>query len=1029
MKARLLKLMLVPILSMVLGGLVFASTNSDWPANGQQTDPGLAHETSAPNRVDAEAESTLELYGAPDHETIRLDWTVNTTLPVTATWHIDYYTQTASIYTATEPFSVTRSTVLTEHVENRQWYTVTLTATGTSPLLTNTVRVMPTDIFGYLPLVMREEAIPTTNQITQFGITWTFDQECQYGQFANGDYWVVGPVTITSITPASTVFTDGATRHGSMLNPSFPDSSDLEVVKAVQQGYDSRPGSYDPNLNVALGVSPSTPLVVPANNSLVSSVSYDTRPPGVLPYLKTAAVLTVLATPAPEGSFRPPFAGTDKTIRHNISDLDYAKLRRLDPPASAPSLAALEPLFQRPWIDTFSACTVLERAIAPYENMPDYGREFSIRVGDGALALNLNHSDAQKEKLLIYYVQVGLDLYGATTSTAGGRVAWWGGGGHRSGRKLPILFAGWMLDDSAMQTVEAAFAEDMQVYYYDDARLPEDVRGIPGWTGATALFKHAGTDDGVNPSWDGVYEHKAPADWTWDGRLCPGDPPAGRDSDRRGENYRTCCTGHSWVGMALAARLMDLVDVWNKPEFFDYEDRWMQEDMAPLVPVLDAGLSRCGSLSTTDPGIYGRSLAFHRDMWMLYRGFSDTVDPTVPTNVAAAALCSEKIAVTWTRARDNIGGLGYEVYRNGTEVGISYSNQFIDTGLSPQTTYTYTVRGVDSAGNRSAPSAPAWATTREADSQPPSVPGNLRATGVSPIQIVVRWDESTDNVGVDGYHLFRDGAMVLTTAQNWFFDDSRAPDSVHSYTVGAFDADENESGQAGPITATTQSVKPVVVPDGLQGYWRMDETDGEQVYDSSGKDRHGLVCDGAIRVVGKQAGAFGFDGIDDHVAVQGGGFDIPTTDQYSVAAWVWISETATTRQTIVARGDGAPISLFVETDGRLGARIRTSGPAATFYSTDPLEITHWHHVAATYQNGAFKLYVNGVEDVSEACTGAPSVFTIYLTIGSAVGSGYPAAGGQYFHGMIDDVRIYNRVLTSSEVATLFSYVEPDEGLE
>jgi len=880
----------------------------------------------------------------------------------------------------------------------------------------------------YLPLVLQShsQTAPTTDQINQFGITWTFDREYDYGQFANGDYWVVGPVTITSITPASAQFPDGSTRHGSMLNPAFPDSSDLDVVKAVNQGYDSRPGGYDPSLNVALGVSPSTPLHIPANNSLVSSESYATRPSGVRVYLKTAAVLTVLAAPAPEGSFRPPFSGTDKRIRHNKSDLDYAKLRRLAPPASAPSLAELEPLFQRPWIDTFSSSFALEQHVSPDENMPDYGREFSIRVGNGALALNLDYTNAQKETLLIYYVQVGLDLYGVATATDGGRIAWYGGGGHRSGRKLPILFAGWLLDDSDMQNVQAAFAEDMQIYYYDDPRLPPEAQGIPGWTGATVLFKHAGTADGVTPSWDGLYEHKPPSEWTWDGRGCPGDPSSGGNSDKRSEAYRTCCTGYAWVGMALAARLMGMTEMWNKPEFFDYEDRWMHEDMAPLAPVLDAGLSRCGASHTSNPDYYGRSPTFQRDMWPLYRGFSDTTAPTAPTDVSAEALSSKKIAVAWKRAHDNIGGLRYDVYRDGVLAGASYSDQFVDAALSPLTSYTYTVRAVDPSGNQSGFSSSAQATTREADNQPPSPPGNLQAVGVSPIQIVVRWDESTDNVGVTGYHLFRDETLVLTTTQTWFFDTGRTPGARHDYAVSALDADENESSQAGPVTGSTAPEKPVVVSEGLQAYWRMDETDGEQMYDASDHDRHGLVRDGATWVAGRLAGGLRLDGVDDHAAVQGDDFGISNAvdGQYSVAAWIWISGTVTARQTIIARGAGEPFSLFVEDDGKLGAYIRTSSGAVTAYSTGPLAPDSWQHVAITYQDGMLRLYVNGVEDVTEPHSGGPTIFSSYLTIGSAPARVFPEASGRYFGGLIDDVRIYNRVLSPTEVDTIFTYQEP-----
>ncbi|HEX2101120.1 MAG TPA: hypothetical protein VHF69_10675, partial [Candidatus Synoicihabitans sp.] len=54
--------------------------------------------------------------------------------------------------------------------------------------------------------------------VSQFGITWTFDRDYPTGQFANGDYWVVGPVKITSITPKSTT-SNGATMHGTMINP------------------------------------------------------------------------------------------------------------------------------------------------------------------------------------------------------------------------------------------------------------------------------------------------------------------------------------------------------------------------------------------------------------------------------------------------------------------------------------------------------------------------------------------------------------------------------------------------------------------------------------------------------------------------------------------------------------------------------------------------------------------------------------------------------------------------------------------
>ena len=66
-------------------------------------------------------------------------------------------------------------------------------------------------------------------QISQFGITWTFNRDYPVGQFANGDWWVVGPVTITGISPRSTTI-NGRTMNGRMVNPS---------PRVGGQGYDS----------------------------------------------------------------------------------------------------------------------------------------------------------------------------------------------------------------------------------------------------------------------------------------------------------------------------------------------------------------------------------------------------------------------------------------------------------------------------------------------------------------------------------------------------------------------------------------------------------------------------------------------------------------------------------------------------------------------------------------------------------------------------------------------------------------------
>jgi len=101
-------------------------------------------------------QSSLALNGAPADEAIHLSWTVNITLPVTSTWQITYDgpagDQPSPISGIINP---TRTYTLTG-LTNYTWYTVTLNAMlDSTPWLSDTVRVMPTDIFVYLPLVMR----------------------------------------------------------------------------------------------------------------------------------------------------------------------------------------------------------------------------------------------------------------------------------------------------------------------------------------------------------------------------------------------------------------------------------------------------------------------------------------------------------------------------------------------------------------------------------------------------------------------------------------------------------------------------------------------------------------------------------------------------------------------------------------------------------------------------------------------------------------------------------------------------------
>jgi hypothetical protein len=101
----------------------------------------------------------LDLRGAPGNQTIYLDWQVSVDPSPTSTWRISYYTDTsASTVVVTDSLTYTARAYTLTGLTNYQWYTVTLNAmVDSSPVLTDTVRVMPTDVFVRLPLMMKED--------------------------------------------------------------------------------------------------------------------------------------------------------------------------------------------------------------------------------------------------------------------------------------------------------------------------------------------------------------------------------------------------------------------------------------------------------------------------------------------------------------------------------------------------------------------------------------------------------------------------------------------------------------------------------------------------------------------------------------------------------------------------------------------------------------------------------------------------------------------------------------------------------
>src|SRR6185369_13059583 len=156
---------------------------------------------------------------------------------------------------------------------------------------------------------------------------------------------------------------------------------------------------------------------------------------------------------------------------------------------------------------------------------------------------------------------------------------------------------------------------------------------------------------------------------------------------------------------------------------------------------------------------------------------------------------------------------GYIVKRNGVVVGNPVAPSFSDTGVSSATTYSYTVAARDAAGNTSADSSIASATT--ADVTPPTTPTGVVATAAGATTINLSWAPSTDNVGVTGYIVKRNGAQVGTPTTTTFADTGLLSGVTYSYTITARDAAGNLSGASSTASATTPDTVVPSTPTGL----------------------------------------------------------------------------------------------------------------------------------------------------------------------------------------------------------------------
>ncbi|NUT52553.1 MAG: carbohydrate-binding protein, partial [Saccharothrix sp.] len=194
----------------------------------------------------------------------------------------------------------------------------------------------------------------------------------------------------------------------------------------------------------------------------------------------------------------------------------------------------------------------------------------------------------------------------------------------------------------------------------------------------------------------------------------------------------------------------------------------------------------------------------------------DTRPPTPPRFLRVTGTTEHSVSLAPAPASDDVGVVGYDVYQRGQLMTSVSGTTLAATviGLEADTEYVWTVHARDAAPNVSQASNTVVARTNAVllDNEAPSAPGALRVTGRTTTSVSLAWDASTDNVGVTGYLVHRDGAQAATVEGTSATLGGLAEGTGYRFTVRASDASGNLSPFSGEVIAAPGGATPQGLP-------------------------------------------------------------------------------------------------------------------------------------------------------------------------------------------------------------------------
>jgi hypothetical protein len=250
-------------------------------------------------------------------------------------------------------------------------------------------------------------------------------------------------------------------------------------------------------------------------------------------------------------------------------------------------------------------------------------------------------------------------------------------------------------------------------------------------------------------------------------------------------------------------------------------------------------------------------------------------------------------------------------------------------------------------------------------------------------------------------------------------DDTSAPYSIQwdsrgvangarTITATARDAVGNaHTSDAVGITVNNTATPP---PTGLVAAYGFEESTGTTVADRSGTGNTGTLTGPAWTATGRFGSALNFDGVDDRVVIADAN-SLDLTTGMTLEAWVRPTAAGGVWRSAVAKNGTGTVAynLYANRNTNRPAVEINNGGLRIANGTAQLPLNTWSHIAGTYDGTTLRLYVNGTQVGTGTFTGSLLTTTGQLWIGGN------AVWSEWFAGTIDEVRVYNRVLTAAQI--------------